>query len=74
MSTNTYAENDLSEVKQLGMWASIVSLSYIFWLVGGMELIERLAYYGVKSSATLYATAPVSEGGLGVTPTDFGVI
>lgn len=35
--------NDLSEVKQLGMWASIMSLGYIFWLVGGMELVERIA-------------------------------
>jgi dipeptide/tripeptide permease len=66
-SNNVYADNDLTEVKQLGMWASIFSLSYVFWLVGGMELIERLAYYGVKSSAGLYARAPVSEGGLGIT-------
>lgn len=35
MSQNSpNAENDLREVKQLGMWASITSLSYIFWLVG----------------------------------------
>lgn len=74
MSNNVYAGNDLKEVKQLGMWASIASLGYIFWLVGGMEMIERLAYYGVKSSATLYATSPASEGGLGITPGDFGII
>lgn len=71
---NSYADNDLTEVKQFGMWASIASLSYVFWLVGGMELIERLAYYGVKSSAALYARAPVSEGGLGITMSDFGII
>lgn len=74
MSNNIYANNDLKEVKQMGMWASIVSLGYIFWLVGGMELIERLSYYGVKSSATLYATSPASDGGLGITPTEFGTI
>ncbi|WP_163932016.1 MFS transporter [Paraferrimonas sp. SM1919] len=68
------AQNDLREVKQLGMWAAIGSLSYVFWLVGGMELIERLAYYGVKSSAVLYASAPQSEGGLGITMTDYGII
>jgi POT family proton-dependent oligopeptide transporter len=66
--------NDLTEVKQLGMWASIASLSYVFWLVGGMELIERVAYYGVKASAGLYAKAPVSEGGLGISLTDYGII
>lgn len=70
----THADNDLREVKQLGLWASIFSLSYVFWLVGGMELIERFAYYGIKSSAALYAKAPVSEGGLGITMGDFGII
>ncbi|WP_298442222.1 MFS transporter [uncultured Ferrimonas sp.] len=72
--TQTHAGNDLREVKQLGLWASIASLSYVFWLVGGMELIERFAYYGIKSSAALYAKAPASEGGLGITMGDFGII
>jgi POT family proton-dependent oligopeptide transporter len=73
-NNNTYAENDLTEVKQLGMWASIISLSYVFWLVGGMELVERLAYYGVKSTASLYAIDPVSNGGLGITMGQYGII
>ena len=73
-SNDSYADNDLREVKQLGMWASIASLSYIFWIVGGMELVERVAYYGVKASAGLYAKAPVSEGGLGISLSDYGVI
>ncbi|MCL1040427.1 MFS transporter [Shewanella marisflavi] len=73
-ANDAYAENDLREVKQLGMWASIASLSYIFWIVGGMELVERIAYYGVKASAGLYAKAPVSEGGLGISLHDYGVI
>lgn len=74
MSENSHSGNDLSEVKQLGMWASIASLSYIFWIVGGMELVERIAYYGVKASAGLYAKAPTSEGGLGISLSDYGVI
>lgn len=68
------SSNDLSEAKQLGMWAAIGSLGYVFWLVGGMELVERVAYYGVKSSAALYAKAPASAGGLGISMTDFGII
>ena len=72
--SNSCAGNDLREVKQLGMWASIASLSYIFWLVGGMELVERIAYYGVKASAGLYAKAPASEGGLGISLSDYGII
>ncbi len=61
-------------VKQLGLFAAISSLSYVFWVVGGMEMIERLAYYGVKAVATLYAKDPVSKGGLGVTLSEFGTI
>lgn len=64
----------LADVKQLGFVAAIASLSYVFWVVGGMEMIERLAYYGVKAVATLYAKDPVSKGGLGVTMTEFALI
>ncbi|MFT4926308.1 MAG: POT family proton-dependent oligopeptide transporter [Phenylobacterium sp.] len=71
---NSYNDNDLTEVKQLGMWASIASFSYMFWLLGGMELIERMAYFGVKTTAGLYGKTPASEGGLGITMTDFGLI
>ncbi len=66
--------NNLNEARQLGAWAAIASLGYIFWIVGGMEIVERIAYYGVKSSAALYARAPTSAGGLGITMTDFGII
>ncbi|MEI7940187.1 MAG: MFS transporter [Verrucomicrobiota bacterium] len=65
-------ETTLSDVKQLGLWAAIGSLSYVFWVVGGMEMIERLAFYGVRAVATLYATRPLSTGGLGVTMATFG--
>ncbi len=65
---------DNTSLKRLGLLASISSLGYVFWIVGGMELIERVAYYGVKTVAGLYATDPVSKGGLGVTMTEFGTI
>ncbi|HOX55620.1 MAG TPA: MFS transporter [Candidatus Paceibacterota bacterium] len=68
------AETTLADVKQLGLWASIASLSYVFWVCGGMEMVERLAYYGVRAVATLYATRPASEGGLGVTMATFGTL
>jgi MFS family permease len=67
-------QSTLADVKQLGLWAAIGSLSYVFWVVGGMEMIERLAYYGVRSLATLYATRPVSTGALGVTMTTYGTL
>lgn len=62
------------DVKQLGLVASIASLGYVFWIVGGMEMVERLAYYGVKAVASLYAKDPVSKGGLGITMTTFASI
>lgn len=65
-------DTTLHDVKQLGMWSAIGSLGYIFWVVGGMEMVERLAYYGVRAVATIYATRPTSEGGLGVTMATFG--
>lgn len=65
-------ETTLSDVKQLGLWASVASLSYVFWIVGGMEMVERLAYYGVRAVATIYATRSESSGGLGVTMATFG--
>ena len=39
-----------------------------------MEMVERLAYYGVRAVATLYATRPASKGGLGVTMATFGTL
>jgi MFS family permease len=67
-------ETTLGDVKQLGLWAAIMSLGGVFWIVGGMEMVERLAYYGVRAVATLYATRPLSEQGLGVTMTTFGTL
>jgi MFS family permease len=67
-----HSDTTLSDVKQLGLWAAISSLSYVFWVVGAMEMVERLAYYGVRAVATLYATRPESDGGLGVTMAKFG--
>ncbi len=67
-------DSALSDVKQLGLFAAIASLSWVFWVVGGMEMVERLAYYGVKAVAALYAKDPVSAGGLGITMSEFGTI
>ncbi|MCV6604837.1 MAG: MFS transporter [Porticoccaceae bacterium] len=64
----------IEDVKQLGTFAALASLSYVFWIVGGMEMVERLAYYGVKAVAALYATDAQSDGGLGVTASTFGTI
>ena len=67
-------KSTLADVKQLGLWAAIASLSYVFWVCGAMEMVERLAFYGVRAVATLYATRPESTGGLGVTMATFGTL
>ena len=66
--------DQLEDVKQLGRGAAIVSLGYVFWVVGGMEMVERFAFYGVKAVASLFAKAPVKDGGLGVAMSRFGII
>jgi len=67
-------ETTLADVKQFGLWAAIASLSYVFWVCGAMEMVERLAFYGVRTVATLYATRSASEGGLGVTMATYGTL
>ncbi len=64
----------IKDVKQLGTFAAIASLSYVFWICGGMEMVERLAYYGTRQSTGLYVTDSVANGGLGLTETDLGII
>ena len=65
---------DFGEVKQLGLVAAIASLSYVFWICGGMEMIERLAFYGVRAVSGIYVTDPASKGGLAATPSQYGTI
>src|SRR5512140_1561511 len=67
-------ESTLADVKQLGLWAAIASLSYVFWICGAMEMVERLAFYGVRAVATLYATEPESKGALGVSMATYGTL
>jgi POT family proton-dependent oligopeptide transporter len=69
-----HSETTLDDVKQLGLWAALGSLSYVFWVCGAMEMVERLAYYGVRSVASLYVTRGQSDGGLGVSMTEFGTL
>ncbi len=45
-----------------------------WWVVGGMEMIERLAYYGVRTVSTLYVTRAKSDGGLGENMATYGTL
>lgn len=72
--TPTVETESLADVPQLPLGKALASLSYVFWIVGAMEMVERLAFYGVAGVRTIYATRSVAEGGLGVTPSKFGWI
>ncbi len=74
MSQMNDPDNGVKDVKQLGLFASLASLSYVFWICGGMEMVERLAYYGVRSTSSLYATDAQSNGGLGLVGSELGSI
>ncbi len=71
---NDQLRNNAEAATKATMFAVIASLGWVFWCVGGMEMIERLAYYGVKAVAVLYAKAPAKDGGLGITMSEFGNI
>lgn len=45
-----------------------------FYLANGMEIFERLAWYGFFSLSSIYLTSPVSQGGLGFSDQDRGYI
>jgi len=61
-------------VRQLGFVAALASLSGVFWVVGGMEMIERLAYYGVRVVIPIYIAQADEIGGLHFTQVDKGFI
>jgi len=64
----------VKDVEQLGTFAAVASLSYVFWICGGMEMVERLAYYGVRQSSGIYVTASTASGGLGMLESDLGIV
>lgn len=45
-----------------------------FWVANGMEIFERMGWYGFYAVSTLYLTGAISDGGLGLSSRDRGVI
>ena len=74
MSDMDLHSTTVRDVEQLRTFAALASLGYVFWVCGGMEMVERLAYYGVRQVSGLYATDAVAHGGLGLTGADLGII
>ena len=45
-----------------------------FWVANGMEIFERMAWYGFFAVSSLYITGKVEDGGLGLTEEDRGIV
>ena len=53
---------------------SLKEFPQTFWAVNTMEIFERMAWYGFFAVSSLYITGAVSEGGLGFSDQDRGVL
>ena len=62
------------KVARPGLLSQLTSLSRPFWMVNIMEMLERLAYYGVRVVIPIYIAQADDPGGLHFTQTDKGHI
>lgn len=57
-----------------GLFQQVQGLDDRFWIVNTMEMLERLAYYGVRAVVAIYMVLPVEQGGPGFTHVQKGAI
>lgn len=57
-----------------GLWDQVSSMSRPFWMVNIMEMLERLAYYGVRVVIPIYIAQADEINGLHFTQSDKGTI
>ena len=57
-----------------GFWSQIQGLSRAFWMLNVMEMLERLAYYGVRVVIPIYIAQADEIHGLHFTPAQKGTI
>ena len=57
-----------------GLGRQLLSMSRPFWMVNIMEMLERLAYYGVRVVIPIYIAQADEIGGLHFSQTDKGII
>ncbi len=60
MSTSPRPE---AEPAPLTMGQQFSSFSSVFWISNAMEMVERLAYYGVRAVISVYMVLAIAEGG-----------
>lgn len=64
----------MSTAPGVGLVAQIRSFDAVFWICIFMELMERMAYYGVRLVVPVYMVLATGEGGPGLTHTEKGTI
>ncbi|MEW6411076.1 MAG: MFS transporter [Candidatus Zixiibacteriota bacterium] len=57
-----------------GLLSQLASMARPFWMVNVMEMLERLAYYGVRVVIPIYIAQADEIGGLHFSQTDKGII
>ncbi|MFZ5480016.1 MAG: MFS transporter [Myxococcota bacterium] len=57
-----------------GLRSQIAAFDYVFWLCIFMELMERMAYYGVRLVVPVFMVLAPSEGGPGLTHVEKGTV
>jgi len=60
--------------KRASFFSQLRTLPANFWFANFMEMLERLAFFGVRAVAPLYLVKEAYEGGLGLTQTQKGDI
>ena len=72
MSTSTSSLE--AHPKKESMFEQLFSMSRPFWMVNIMEMLERLAYYGVRVVIPIYIAQADEINGLHFSQTDKGTI
>ena len=60
--------------ESVSVGSTVKSLSSSFWVANIMEIIERMAWYGFYALSSIYMCDAISDGGLGLTSSDRGII
>lgn len=74
MATANPGVNSLPDDAKGGLFQQLFSMSRPFWMVNIMEMLERLAYYGVRVVIPIYIAQADEIGGLHFSQTDKGII
>lgn len=64
----------MQQTEKMNFWQQTKALSWPFWVVNIMEMIERLAYYGVRVVIPIYIAQADEIGGLHFSMSDKGFI